>query len=91
MLDKTYRSAEVEARHYAEWDEAGLFDPDVAGGDEAAPWCIMMPPPNVTGGLHIGHALNHTIQDCLTPATIACADGGPCGSRAWIMPASPPR
>ncbi|HET6522528.1 MAG TPA: valine--tRNA ligase, partial [Geminicoccaceae bacterium] len=62
MLDKTYRPDEVEAEIYARWEAAGLFAP---AGD-GAPYCIMMPPPNVTGSLHMGHALNHTIQDTLT-------------------------
>ncbi len=63
MLDKTYRPAEVEAKHYARWEAAGAFaaHPD----SEAAPYTIMMPPANVTGSLHIGHALTFTIQDIL--------------------------
>ena len=63
MLDKTYRPAEVEPRIYAEWEAGGSFAPK---GDPAAPsYCIMLPPPNVTGSLHMGHALDHTIQDTL--------------------------
>ena len=63
MLEKTYRPAEVEPRIYAEWEAAGSFAPK---GDHAAPpYCIMLPPPNVTGSLHMGHALDHTIQDTL--------------------------
>ena len=63
MLDKTYRPVEVEPRIYAEWEASGSFAPK---GDHAAPpYCIMLPPPNVTGSLHMGHALNHTIQDTL--------------------------
>ena len=61
MLDKTYRPAEVEARIYAEWEAGGAFAPRGDG----EPYCIMMPPPNVTGSLHMGHALDHTIQDTL--------------------------
>jgi valyl-tRNA synthetase len=63
MLDKTYRPAEVEAAIYREWEEAGAFacHPDAL----AQPYCIMMPPPNVTGSLHMGHALTFTIQDIL--------------------------
>jgi valyl-tRNA synthetase len=61
MLDKTYRPAEVEARIYAAWEAAGAFRPSGAG----EPYCIMLPPPNVTGSLHMGHALDHTIQDTL--------------------------
>src|SRR5688500_16772729 len=62
MLDKNYRPAEVEAHIYAAWEEAGAFRPAPAGD----PYCIMMPPPNVTGSLHMGHALTFTIQDTLT-------------------------
>src|SRR4051794_19417449 len=61
MLDKTYRPAEVETRIYAAWDESGAFRPRPGG----APYCLMMPPPNVTGSLHMGHALTFTIQDTL--------------------------
>ncbi|HEX6012767.1 MAG TPA: valine--tRNA ligase, partial [Geminicoccaceae bacterium] len=61
MLDKTYRPAEVEARIYAEWEAGGAFAPRGDG----EPFCVMLPPPNVTGSLHMGHALDHTIQDTL--------------------------
>src|SRR5438132_10219101 len=63
MLDKTYQPAAVEARRYALCQRSGGFaaDPD---GDKR-PFTIMMPPPNVTGSLHIGHALNFTLQDVL--------------------------
>ncbi len=63
MLDKTYRPAEVEPKHYENWEGAGLFgaQPD----SNARPYTIMMPPPNVTGSLHMGHALTFTLQDIL--------------------------
>ena len=61
LLEKTYRPAEVEPRIYAEWEVAGSFAPK--GDQVASPYCIMLPPPNVTGSLHMGHALDHTIQD----------------------------
>jgi valyl-tRNA synthetase len=63
MLDKTYRPETVETRQYAAWERTGAFacDPDSA----KRPFTIMMPPPNVTGSLHIGHALNFTLQDIL--------------------------
>jgi valyl-tRNA synthetase len=63
MLDKTYRPAEVEPAIYQAWEESGAFacDPE----SPAQPYCIMMPPPNVTGSLHMGHALTFTIQDIL--------------------------
>ncbi len=63
MLDKTYRPQEVEERIYAAWERSGLFRPRVREG--AVPYCIMMPPPNVTGSLHMGHALTFTLQDTL--------------------------
>src|SRR5580692_1041330 len=63
MLDKTFNPGEVERRIYAQWQESGAF---VAGRrPDAEPFCIMIPPPNVTGRLHIGHALNNTLQDSL--------------------------
>jgi valyl-tRNA synthetase len=61
-VNKDYRPAEIEARHYARWESAGYFAP--AG--EGAPYCIVIPPPNVTGTLHMGHALQDTIMDALT-------------------------
>jgi valyl-tRNA synthetase len=63
MLDKTFDPAEVEARHDRAWEAAGHFRPN--DDPAAAPYCIMIPPPNVTGSLHIGHALNNTLQDTL--------------------------
>ncbi|MBV9884260.1 MAG: valine--tRNA ligase [Sphingomonadaceae bacterium] len=62
-LPKTFDSAEIEARWYARWEGEGLFRPV---RPEAEPWTIVMPPPNVTGSLHIGHALDITLQDVLT-------------------------
>ena len=63
MLDKTYRPAEFEGSLYDRWERSGGFAGRPGGG---APWCVMMPPPNVTGSLHMGHALNNTLQDVLT-------------------------
>ena len=62
-LPKTFDPAEIEARWYKRWEAEGLFRPE--RGD-AEPWTIVMPPPNVTGSLHIGHALDITLQDVLT-------------------------
>jgi len=62
-LPKTFDPAEIEARWYARWEGEGLFRPE---RPEAEPWTIVMPPPNVTGSLHIGHALDVTLQDILT-------------------------
>ncbi len=63
MLDKTYRPAQVEAKHYDRWEKRGDFAAHTESN--AAPFTIMMPPPNVTGSLHMGHALNSTVQDIL--------------------------
>nr|WP_300555510.1 valine--tRNA ligase [Maricaulis sp.] len=64
MMDKTFNPAEAEARIYADWEESGAFKPK--DDPNADPFCIVIPPPNVTGRLHIGHALNNTLQDVLT-------------------------
>lgn len=61
-LPKTFDPAEIERRWYAHWEANGLFRPDRPG---AQPWTIVNPPPNVTGSLHIGHALDNTLQDIL--------------------------
>jgi valyl-tRNA synthetase len=61
MLDKTYDPATVEGRTYRAWEESGVFGAQV--GSNRAPFTVMMPPPNVTGSLHMGHALNMTLQD----------------------------
>ena len=67
MLEKTFDPKAAEPRHYARWEESGLFAPrDRAATDGAADaYSIVIPPPNVTGSLHIGHALNNTLQDIL--------------------------
>ncbi len=63
MLDKSWRPDEVEAKQYTRWEEEGDF---AAGASEnAESYCIVIPPPNVTGSLHMGHALNNTLQDIL--------------------------
>ena len=63
MLDKTYDPREIEARRYPEWENSGAFKahPD----SPKPPYCIVIPPPNVTGSLHMGHALDNTLQDVL--------------------------
>ena len=63
MLEKTFTPAEMEARLYAEWEARGFFKP--GGKPGAEPFTIVIPPPHVTGSLHMGHALNNTIQDIL--------------------------
>jgi valyl-tRNA synthetase len=62
-LPKTFDPAAIEARWYPYWEEEGLFRPE---RPDAEPWTIVNPPPNVTGALHIGHALDNTLQDILT-------------------------
>ena len=62
-LPKAYQPQEVETRIYETWEEAGYFRADPAS--EKPPYTIVIPPPNVTGVLHMGHALNNTIQDIL--------------------------
>ncbi|WP_114391576.1 valine--tRNA ligase [Oleisolibacter albus] len=63
MLDKTFNPADVEAKHYQRWEDAGAFAAHVESNKR--PYTIMMPPPNVTGSLHMGHALTFTLQDAL--------------------------
>jgi valyl-tRNA synthetase len=66
-LDKTYHPEEVETRRYEEWEHSGAFAPGqgAAAGGNGQPYTIVIPPPNVTGSLHMGHALNNTLQDIL--------------------------
>jgi valyl-tRNA synthetase len=63
MLEKTYRPDEVEAKHYGIWETSGAFRAESRSAKR--PYVIMMPPPNVTGSLHMGHALTFTLQDIL--------------------------
>jgi valyl-tRNA synthetase len=65
MIDKTYQPSQVEGRVYAAWEEAGAFLSGRPERRQAEPYCIVIPPPNVTGSLHMGHALNCTLQDLL--------------------------
>lgn len=61
-MEKTYSPRDIEQRIYQRWEENGWFAP--AG--QGQPYCIMIPPPNVTGTLHMGHAFQHTLMDTLT-------------------------
>lgn len=61
-MDKTYSPQAIEQSWYENWEQAGYFKPDGQGNS----YCIMIPPPNVTGSLHMGHAFQHTIMDTLT-------------------------
>lgn len=65
MLEKTYDSAAVEPKIAAKWDEADAFRAGVNAKPNAESFTIVIPPPNVTGSLHMGHALNNTLQDVL--------------------------
>ena len=65
MIEKTYQPADIEARMAAAWEAEGAFKAGRPERRDAEPFTIMIPPPNVTGSLHIGHALNNTLQDVL--------------------------
>ena len=62
-IEKTYDPSKVEERLYKAWCDGGYFTPDVNDGKPA--FTIVIPPPNVTGQLHMGHALDETLQDIL--------------------------
>jgi len=62
LLEKTYQPAAIERQIYENWERSGYFAPTGSG----PAYCIMIPPPNVTGTLHMGHAFQHTLMDCLT-------------------------
>ena len=64
QLSKTYDPQSVEQNLYRWWEESNFFKPVISADKD--PFCIIMPPPNVTGELHLGHALTATIQDALT-------------------------
>ena len=67
MLSKTFEPKTAEPVIYARWEASGAFSPEHAleKNPDAEPFCIVIPPPNVTGSLHMGHALNNTLQDVL--------------------------
>src|SRR5262245_39860834 len=65
MMEKAYQPADVEGRIYAAWEAAEAFRAGRPERRGAEPYCIVIPPPNVTGSLHMGHALNNTLQDIL--------------------------
>ncbi len=62
-MDKTYDPHAIEQRWYQTWESKGWFAPDSSA--EGQPYCIMIPPPNVTGSLHMGHGFNNTVMDTL--------------------------
>ena len=65
MIEKTYQPADIEGRIARAWEETGAFKAGRAERQGAEPYSIVIPPPNVTGSLHMGHALNNTLQDIL--------------------------
>ncbi|HEY6703572.1 MAG TPA: valine--tRNA ligase [Xanthobacteraceae bacterium] len=65
MIGKTYQPSAIEGRIYDKWEEGGAFRAGRPERRSARPYCIVIPPPNVTGSLHMGHALNNTLQDVL--------------------------
>ena len=66
-MEKTFAPQEIETKWYKTWEDRGYFAPNMSGSADAGePYSIIIPPPNVTGSLHIGHALQHGIMDALT-------------------------
>jgi valyl-tRNA synthetase len=65
-IPKAYDPKVAEESHYQRWEKSGFFAPEVNKDRKAAKYSIVIPPPNVTGSLHMGHALQHTIMDVLT-------------------------
>ena len=67
-MEKTFQPGDIEQRWYQRWEENGYFKPtsESVSAENLDPYCIMIPPPNVTGSLHMGHAFQHTIMDALT-------------------------
>jgi len=65
-IPKTYDPKEAEQHHYARWEERGYFAPEINKDPSAPIFSIVIPPPNVTGSLHMGHALQHTLMDVMT-------------------------
>ena len=83
MLDKNYNPKSFEENIYKDWEESGDFKPDMRQNSEA--FSIVIPPPNVTGVLHMGHALDNTLQDILIRYNRMLGKKF-CGNRVPIMP-----
>ncbi len=88
MIEKTYQPADIETRIAAAWEAEGAFKAGRADRVDAEPYTIVIPPPNVTGSLHMGHALNNTLQDVLCRFermrgrdVLSAARHRPCGHR----------
>ncbi|MBH05486.1 MAG: valine--tRNA ligase [Phycisphaeraceae bacterium] len=73
-LAKTYQPSDVEGEMALAWSNANAFGADPADADRSNPYCIVIPPPNVTAALHMGHALNNTLQDILIRWRRMCGD-----------------
>jgi valyl-tRNA synthetase len=80
-IAKAYNPKEAEENHYKIWESRGCFAPEINENPEATPFTIVIPPPNVTGSLHMGHALQHTIMDVLARRK-RMLGFRPCGCRA---------
>ncbi|HSS20110.1 MAG TPA: valine--tRNA ligase [Pyrinomonadaceae bacterium] len=65
-IPKQYDPKQAEQHHYERWEKQGCFAPEINRDENAPPFCIVIPPPNVTGSLHMGHALQHTMMDVIT-------------------------
>src|SRR6185312_6184382 len=79
-ISKTYDPKQAEEHHYARWEEQGFFAQEINQDPNAPTYSIAIPPPNVTGSLHMGHALQHTMMDVLTRYKRMC------GFRALWLP-----
>ena len=64
-IPKSYSPKDIENKWYPFWEENGFFSPEANSSPDAPVFSVVIPPPNVTGYLHMGHALNHTLQDVL--------------------------
>src|SRR5215813_591851 len=64
-IPKQYDPKEAEQHHYERWEKSGAFAPEINKDPHAPVFSIVIPPPNVTGSLHMGHALQHTLMDVL--------------------------
>ena len=82
-LEKNYNPADIEQRTYDKWIAKKYFHAEV--DRDKKPFTIVMPPPNITGQLHMGHALDETLQDILDPLQRECRDMTPFGYRAQTM------
>jgi valyl-tRNA synthetase len=65
-ISKQYDPKQAEQKHYERWEKQGCFAPEINRDENAPPFSIVIPPPNVTGSLHMGHALQHTMMDVVT-------------------------